>query len=105
MKGRKIFQGNRMKRTTFISFFIGAHVLCVFIQIHQYSRMIKASYQKQKSETQLASLRQKKQELTHHLYALHNKAKIKDFATNTLKLESITLSHIKKLPIHDNQTI
>lgn len=94
-----------MKRSTFIPLFIGAHVLCVFIQIHQYSRMIKASYQKQKSETQMANLKQKKQELTHHLYALHNKTKIKEFATNTLKMESITLGHIKKMPAHDNKTV
>lgn len=67
--------------------------------------MIKASYQKQKSEIQLTSLKQKKQELTHHLYALQNKTKIKEFVTKTLNMESMSLAHIKKLPTHDKQTI
>lgn len=94
-----------MKRSTFITFFVGAHVLGVFIQIHQYSRMIKASYQKQKSDTMLSSLHQKKEELTHQLYALHNRNKIKEFATNTLKMEAVSLNTIKKLPTHDNQRV
>ena len=94
-----------MKRVTFISFFIGAHILCIFIQIHQYSRMIKASYQKQKNEIQLATLKQKKQKITHQFYALQNKTKIKEFATNILHMESISLGRIKKLPTHDNQTV
>jgi cell division protein FtsB len=94
-----------MKKSAFISLFIGAHVLCVFLQIYQYSRTIKASYQKQKSETALAHLKQKEQELTHQLYALQNKTKIKEFALNTLKMESIALGHIKKMPMHDHKSV
>jgi len=94
-----------MKRSKFITLFVGAHVLCIFIQIHQYSRIIKASYEKQKNETMFAVLRQKKEELTHHLYALHNRTKIKEFAIKTLKMEPISLSTIKKVPPYDNQRV
>lgn len=94
-----------MKRASFIILCISVHIACIFIQINQYSRTIKASYQKQKNETFLAQLKQKKQELTHHVYALHNKSKVKKFATEALKMEPLSLNHIKKLPNHDKQTV
>jgi hypothetical protein len=75
------------------------------MQIHQYSRMIKASYKKQKNEDQLAHLTLTKQKLTHQLYALQNKSKIKEFAIHKLNLEPIVLNRIKRLELHDNQTI
>jgi len=96
-----------MKKAVFFTIFISAQVTFVFLQIHQYSQMIKVSYKKQKNEKLKSSLAQRKQELTHQLYALHNKSGIKEFAINELKLEPINLNQIKKLSdsTHDNKTV
>ncbi len=67
------------------------------MQIHNYSQIIKAHYQKQKNETEKLVLVQKKQELTHHLYALQNKAKVKEFAIAQLHMEPVSLDQIKTL--------
>lgn len=93
-----------MKKSIFITIFIGAHVGFVFLQIHQYSRVIQTNYDKQKLETTKITLIQKKQELTHQLYALHNKSSIKQFAVKNLAMEPVQLSQIKRLNKHD-QTI
>lgn len=93
-----------MKKAVFFTIFISAQVTFVFLQIHQYSQIIKVSYKKQKSEKIKSNLAQKKQELTHQLYALHNRSHIKEFAMNTLNLEPINLNQIKKLNVDAHAT-
>lgn len=93
-----------MKKTGFILIFISTHVTFVFLQIHQYSHLINNSYQKQKTEKMKEQLLQKKQALTHQLYALHNKTAIKNFAQNQLKMEPIDMQQIKKLECSANVT-
>lgn len=95
-----------MKKGAFIAIFVGTHIAFVFVQIHQYSQVIKYSYQKQKNETLKNTLVQKKQALTHQIYALQNRTAVKQFATNTLKMEPIHLNQIKKINTHvDQQTV
>ena len=81
----------------FIFVFLSTHIAFVFLQIHQYSQVIDILYQKQKYEKNRTKLLQKKQHLTHQVYALHNKAAIKKFAQNELLMVPIDTHQIKKL--------
>ena len=90
-----------MKRKIFIPLFIGTHILFIFLQIYKHSQVIKLSYKKQKNEADRQLLAQKKQDLTHQLYALKNRSAIKKFAMNHLNMKKITLKQIKK--INDNE--
>lgn len=89
-----------MKKNTFITIFIAIHVVFIFLQIHKYSQIIKQSYQKQKNELQKNELIQKKQLLTHQLYAMKNRSIVKKFAQESLNMHPINLSQIKKLNKH-----
>ena len=93
-----------MKKTGFLLIFISTHVVFVFLQIHQYSHIINSSYQKQKTEKLKEQLLQKKQSLTHQLYALQNKTAVKNFAQNKLGMEPIHLHQIQKLNGYSNVT-
>lgn len=91
-----------MKKSTFITIFISTHIVFIFMHIHKYSQVVKASYNKQKNEMVLAALRQKKQDLTHKWYATQNRSNILHFAKNA-KMESINLNQIKKLNTNESQ--
>ena len=86
-----------MKKMGFLCVFLLTHVAFVFLQIYQYSQVIDLSYQKQKYEKTKMLLTQKKQHLTHQIYALHNKTAIKKFAQHELKMVPIEMHQIKKL--------
>ncbi|MCA9770236.1 hypothetical protein KC460_02610 [Candidatus Dependentiae bacterium] len=86
-----------MKQKTFITVFVGAHILFIFLQIHKHSQIVKNSYTKQKFEQEKTLLIKKKQALTHQLYAYKNKSAIKDFATKKLGMQPLRLSQIKTL--------
>ena len=88
-----------MKRTLFIPIFIAAHVVFVFLQIHQYSKIIKISYEKQKNEQHVENLLKKQQSLTHTFNALQNKSAIKQFAQQQLHMQPVSLKQIKKLHV------
>jgi len=53
-----------MKRITFISMFIIAHIFFIFFMINKHMQVIKLSYQKQKYENEKKELMQKKQDLS-----------------------------------------
>lgn len=89
------------KKSAFITIFISTHIVFIFLHIHKYSQVVKASYQKQKNTIMLEALCQKKQDLTHAWYALQNRSAIKQFAINTLKMEPINLNQVKKIHIHE----
>lgn len=89
--------GEAMKRSYFISIFVATHVFFIFFQIHKHSKIIRLSYQKQKSEQKQEQLTQTVQELTHQLYALKEKSSIKQFAQDMLGMKKIKLSQVKKL--------
>ena len=87
-----------MKRPyLFISVFIAAHIFFIFFQIHKHSKVIKLSYQKQKSEQRKELLTQKLQDLKQQLYELQKRPTIKQFAQEKLKMRKIKLSQINKL--------
>jgi len=90
-----------MKRSLFISTFIGVHLFFAFFQVHKHSNLIKLSYQKQKHELTRENLIQKKRDLTQQLYALQDRAAIKEFAQQELKMEKVSINQVKKLSLHE----
>jgi hypothetical protein len=92
-----------IKKSAFITLFVSTHIVFIFLHIHKYSQVVKASYEKQKNGITLETLRQRKQDLTHKWYALQNRTAIKQFAVNTMKMEPITLNQIKKMNTHESQ--
>lgn len=87
-----------MKKNSFITLFITAHILLIFLQIHKHTLFIKNSYNHQQCEKKLALLQEKKQTLTQELYALKDRDNIKKYAQNKLKMRPYALSQVKKLP-------
>lgn len=90
-----------MKKVFFVSIVVCANVLFIILNIHQYSQVIKLTYEKQKNELLKNNLVQKKQSLTHHFYALQNRSEIKKFVSTELNMEPLTLKQIKKLNAND----
>ncbi len=89
-----------MKKGKFLTLFIVTHVGFIFLQIHKHMQFIKHSFLKQKNERLLAQLEQQKQELTNQWYGIQNKSDIKKYALDTLKMQPIKLSQLKRLD-HD----
>ena len=86
-----------MKRGYFITIFVTAHLLFIFLHIYKYNLNIKQSYAQQKQELHYEQLVHKKQRLTQELYALQNKTAIKQYAAKKLGLRPLKLSQIKRL--------
>jgi cell division protein FtsB len=89
-----------MKKGKIIVTFMAMHIGFIFLQIHKHMRCIKLSFEKQKNEKLLAQLEKEKQELHNQLYALQNRAAIKEFAQEKLHLKTVSIDQIKRLP-HD----
>ncbi len=98
-----------MKRSTFISLFIGTQLFLVTLQVYKHSKHAQLLYDKQKHELHKANLLAKRQQLTQELYACKDRTAIKEFATKELHMEPVRLSQIKKLSVvgasHDEQSI
>ena len=86
-----------MKKNTFITFFITAHIVLIFLQVHKHTLFIKNSYNQQQCEKKLAQLQDKKQTLTQELYALKDRESIKKFAYEKLSMRPYALNQVKKL--------
>ena len=86
-----------MKKNSFITLFITAHILLIFLQIHKHTLFIKNSYNHQQCEKKLAVLEEKKQTLTQELYALKDREHIKKYAQDKLKMRPYALNQVKKL--------
>lgn len=86
-----------MKRSTFIAIFIGTNLSFVLLHIHKQSQIIKLSYIKQKIEVEKLQLSKQKQELTHQLHTVHDRATVKQFAVNNLALKPVKISQVKKI--------
>lgn len=86
-----------MKKGRFLTLFIMTHVGFIFLQIHKHMQFIKQSFVKQKNERILAQLEQHKQELTNQWYGLQNKSDIKKYALETLHMQPVKLSQLKRL--------
>lgn len=87
-----------MKRSLFITIFVSAQVCLVVLQIYKHSNRITLMYTRQKNEAHKNQLVLKRQELTQKLYALQDRASIKEFAERELHMQPVQLSQIKKVP-------
>ncbi len=86
----------RMKKTTFISLFIGTHLCLIVMQIHKHSQFVKASYEKQKYEQEIESLVQQEQNLSQQLYAAKNLEETKKYAA-AQNMHKLKIHQVKKL--------
>ena len=92
---------SHMKKNSFIIFFITAHILLIFLQVHKHTLFVKNSYQHQQCEKKLAALTEKKQTLTQELHALKDRDAIKKYAQTKLNMRPYALNQVKKLQHHD----
>ena len=90
-----------MKKFSFITFFITAHIILIFLQVHKHTLFIKNSYNQQLFEKNIATLKEKKQKFTQELHALKDRDAIKEFARHTLHMRPYTLNQITKLAHND----
>lgn len=86
-----------MKKNSFITILISAHIVLIFLQVHKHTLFIKNSYNHQQCEKKLARLTEKKQILTQELYALKDRENIKKYAQNKLHMRPYALNQVKKL--------
>lgn len=86
-----------MKKNSFLTIFISAHIILIFLQIHKHTLFIKNSYNHQQCEKKLAALTEKKQTLTQELYALKDRENIKKYAQEKLNMRPYALNQVKKL--------
>ena len=86
-----------MKKKSFLTIFISAHIILIFLQIHKHTLFIKNSYNHQQCEKKLATLTEKKQTLTQELYALKDRENIKKYAQEKLHMRPYALNQVKKL--------
>jgi hypothetical protein len=90
--------GETMKKNTFITFFITAHIVLIFLQVHKHTLFIKNSYNQQHYEKKIIALKERKQILTQELHAMKDREAIKMFAHNKLNMRPYSLQQIQKLP-------
>lgn len=86
-----------MKKNSFITFFISAHIIFIFLQVHKHTLFIKNSYDHQQCDKKIAALTEKRQTLTQELYALKDRDNIKKYAQNKLNMRPYTLNQVKNL--------
>jgi cell division protein FtsL len=89
-----------MKRSTFTALFICVNLAFVVAHIHKQSKFIRLSYSKQKGEMEKEKLAKELQTLTLQSQTLHDRAQVRQFASNTLQLKPVKISQIKKIE-HD----
>ena len=86
-----------MKKNSFLTIFISAHILLIILQIHKHTLFIKNSYNQQQAEKKVATLTEKKQTLTQELHALKDRENIKKYAQEKLNMRPYALNQVKKL--------
>lgn len=90
-----------MKTSIIVPLFIVANITFIFLHIHKRSLIISQSFQTQKNEQLANQMRQKTIELSQQLLALQNRTSIKQYAQETLQMEPLKISTIKKLTPHE----
>lgn len=88
-------------RILFVTVFIITQPLLLGLYITAYNQAIELSYAAQKLEREIEQLKEHKQQSQHTLYELQNSTHIQKYARDVLALQSIQLSQIHKLNIHD----
>lgn len=97
-----------LNRSAFIALFIGTQVVLIVLQIHKHTCITRLSYEKGKNEAQKQELLRTKQDLTNQLYTLADRTSVKQFASEKLKLQPISISQVKKistLPIPQDKQV
>jgi hypothetical protein len=92
-----------MKKPSFITFFITAHIIFIFLQVHKHTLFIKNNYHQQLSEKNIFVLQEKKQKLTQELHVLKDRDAIKKFAYEKLHMRPYALKQITKLSYNDTR--
>lgn len=91
------------KKKAFITFFITAHIILIFLQIHKNTLFIQNSYNQQLYDKKISVLTEKKQFLVQELHAMKDRETIKKFAQNNLQMKPYNLNQIKKLSEYDTK--
>lgn len=86
-----------MKKISFLTTFISAHIILIVLQIHKHTLFIKNSYNHQQCEKKLAALTEKKQALTQELHAMKDRDNIKKYAQSKLNMRPYALNQVKKI--------
>jgi hypothetical protein len=86
-----------MKKNSFLTIFISAHIILIFLQIHKHTLFIKNSYNHQQCDKNITTLTEKKQTLTQELHALKDRENIKKYAQEKLNMRPYALNQVKKL--------
>ena len=86
-----------MKKIQFLALFLAANTLFIFLHIHKHVKFVQHSFAKQRYERQLNELAMQKDTLINKLYAIQDRADIKSFAQNNLKMKPVALNQVKKL--------
>lgn len=87
-----------MKRSSFILTALGVNLFLVFFLIYKNSRIVALTFQKQQQERTKLALLKEQERLQQKLCVVQNKAAIKQFAQNELKMEKVSAQSIKSLP-------
>lgn len=93
-----------MNRNVTVPLFIITNICCVFLHINKRSMLISESFRTQKIEHRIQEIHQQEALLAQQLLALQDRASIKQFAQETLHMEPLKLSSIKKLNNHAQRT-
>jgi cell division protein FtsL len=86
-----------MKKISFLTTFISAHIILIVLQIHKHTLFIKNSYNHQQCEKKIIALTDKKQTLTQELHAMKDRDNIKKYAQSKLNMRPYALNQVKKL--------
>ncbi len=86
-----------MKKSAFLALFIVPNVGFVLLHLHKQSQFIHLSYTKQKIELETGTLAKQKQELTHQLYTLYDRARVLNYAKKELNMTQTKVGQFKKI--------
>jgi len=86
-----------LRKKTFVTLFIVGHITFIFLQIYNHTKYIQQTYKKQSYEKKHDILREEEQKLIQQLYTLKDQTTIKQFAQNTLHMQSNKLNQVKKI--------
>jgi cell division protein FtsL len=94
-----------MKRSTFITIFIGGHIIFAGLQIYKQNEFTRLSYRYQKKDHHKAELAKQKSQLIQEQFAQTNHTDIKEFARVHLHMEPVTIGQVKKLSEKHDVTV
>jgi hypothetical protein len=92
-----------MKRQSFILLCIVANAAIILLHIYNYSQIIEQQYKKQRLLKAKEELMQKKSFCIKQLYTLKNPSVIKQYASQELHMQKISLNQIRAVSDHDEK--